>query len=52
MKSGLTEDGQAIHAGMNITPYQSEQRAYGVTNSILNSAMNPVITSAVLEDAC
>ncbi len=38
VKSGLTEDGQAIHAGMNITPYQSEQRAYGVTNSILNSA--------------
>ena len=37
VKSGLTEDGQAIHAGMNITPYQSEQRAYGVTNSILNS---------------
>jgi RHS repeat-associated protein len=38
VRSGLTEDGQAIHAGMNITPYQSEQRAYGVTNSILNSA--------------
>ena len=38
VKSGLTEDGQAIHAGMNITPYQSEQRACGVTNSILNSA--------------
>lgn len=38
VKSGLSEDGQAIHAGMNITPYQSEQRAYGVTNSILNSA--------------
>jgi RHS repeat-associated protein len=37
VKSGLTEDGQAIHAGMNITPYQSEQRAYGVTNAILSS---------------
>jgi RHS repeat-associated protein len=36
VKSGLTEDGQAIHAGMNITPYQSEQRAYGVTNAILS----------------
>jgi len=38
VQSGLTEDGQAIHAGMNITPYQSEQRAYGVTNSIYSSA--------------
>ena len=36
VSSGLTEDGQAIHAGMNITPYQSEQRAYGVTNAILS----------------
>ena len=36
VKSGLTEDGQAIHAGQNITPYQSEQRAYGVTNAILS----------------
>ncbi len=35
VKSGLTVDGQAVHAGMNITPYQSEQRAYGVTNAIL-----------------
>jgi len=37
VKSGLTEDGQAIHAGMNITPYQSEVRAWGVTQSILKS---------------
>jgi RHS repeat-associated protein len=37
VKSGLTESGDAIHAGMNITPYQSEQRAYGVTNVILSS---------------
>jgi hypothetical protein len=36
VRSGLTEDGQAIHAGQNITPYQSEQRAYGVTNAILS----------------
>jgi RHS repeat-associated protein len=37
VKSSLTPDGNAIHAGMNITPYQSEQRAYGVTNAILAS---------------
>jgi RHS repeat-associated protein len=37
VKSGLTEDGQKIYAGENITPYTSEQRAYGVTNSILGS---------------
>jgi len=35
VNSKLTPDGNAIHAGMNITPYQSEQRAYGVTNAIL-----------------
>jgi RHS repeat-associated protein len=38
VKSGITGgllEGQPIHAGMNITPYQSEQRAYGVTNAIL-----------------
>ena len=37
VRSGLTEDGQKIYAGENITPYTSEQRAYGVTNSILSS---------------
>jgi RHS repeat-associated protein len=37
VKSGLTGDNKVIHAGMNITPYQSEQRAYGVTNAILAS---------------
>jgi RHS repeat-associated protein len=37
VRSGLTEDGQKIYAGENITPYASEQRAYGVTNSILSS---------------
>jgi len=39
VKSGLSGgllEGQPIHAGMNITPYQSEQRAYGVTNAILS----------------
>jgi RHS repeat-associated protein len=39
VKSGITGGliaGQEIHAGMNITPYQSEQRAYGVTNAILS----------------
>jgi RHS repeat-associated protein len=36
VKSGITEDGQALHAGQNITPYQSEQRAYDVTNAILS----------------
>jgi len=38
VKSGLENGDNTIHAGMNITPYQSEQRAYGVTNAILNSA--------------
>jgi RHS repeat-associated protein len=38
VKSGLENGDKTIHAGMNITPYQSEQRAYGVTNAILNSA--------------
>jgi RHS repeat-associated protein len=38
VRSGLTGDDKVINAGMNITPYQSEVRAYGVTNSILNSA--------------
>jgi RHS repeat-associated protein len=37
VNSGITPDGQELHAGMNITPYQSEQRAYGVTNAILAS---------------
>jgi RHS repeat-associated protein len=36
VRSGLTEDGPAIHAGMNIAPYQSEQRAYGVSSAILS----------------
>ena len=36
VKSGVTEDGSGIHAGQNITPYQSEQRAFGVTNTILS----------------
>ena len=35
--SGLTENGQNIYAGQNITPYASEQRAWAVTNSILSS---------------
>jgi RHS repeat-associated protein len=38
VKSGLENGDNTIHAGMNITPYQSEVRAYGVTNAILNSA--------------
>jgi RHS repeat-associated protein len=37
VNSGLTEDGQKIYGGENITPYTSEQRAYGVTNSILSN---------------
>ena len=37
VNSGLTQDGQKIYAGENITPYTSEQRAYAVTNSILSS---------------
>jgi RHS repeat-associated protein len=37
VKSGLTEGGQKIYAGENITPYTSEQHAWGVTNSILSS---------------
>jgi RHS repeat-associated protein len=40
VKSGISGGllgGEAIHAGMNITPYQSEQRAYGVTDTILRS---------------
>jgi RHS repeat-associated protein len=37
VRSGLTEDGEKIYAGENITPYASEQRAWGVTNSILAS---------------
>jgi hypothetical protein len=33
--SGITPDGDKLYAGQNITPYQSEQNAYDVTNSIL-----------------
>lgn len=36
--SGLTPLGEKIYAGQNITPYSSEQRAYGVSNTILSSA--------------
>src|SRR5207302_2651699 len=36
--SGLTPLGEKIYAGQNITPYSSEQRAYGVSNTILGSA--------------
>jgi len=35
VKSGI--DASTLTAGSDITHYQSEQRAYGVTNSILNS---------------
>jgi RHS repeat-associated protein len=35
--SGGLVDGQPIHAGMDITHYQSEVRAWGVTQSILAS---------------
>jgi RHS repeat-associated protein len=35
--SGLSNGDNTIHAGMNITPYQSEVRAWGVTQSILKS---------------
>jgi len=34
--SGITPDGDTLHAGQNITPYTSEVNAYGVTNSILS----------------
>lgn len=37
VKSGLTQDSQHIYAGMDITHYQSEVRAWGVTQSILKS---------------
>lgn len=37
VRSGLTEDGKGIHAGEDITHYQSEVRAWGVTNTILKS---------------
>jgi len=37
VSSGLSNGDNTIHAGMNITPYQSEVRAWGVTNSILKS---------------
>jgi RHS repeat-associated protein len=38
VKSGLTADAAGnVIAGTDITRYQSEQRAYGVTNSILTS---------------
>jgi RHS repeat-associated protein len=37
VKSGLTEKDQKIYAGMDITHYQSEVRAWGVTQSILKS---------------
>jgi hypothetical protein len=35
VSSGLSNGDNTIHAGMNITPYQSEGRAWGVTDSIL-----------------
>lgn len=37
VKSGLTENNQKIYAGMDITHYQSESKAWGVTQSILKS---------------
>jgi hypothetical protein len=37
VNSGIIFTGQGDYAGTNITPYQSEQRAYGVTNAILSS---------------
>lgn len=37
VKSGLTQDSEHIYAGMDITHYQSEVRAWGVSQSILKS---------------
>src|SRR5262249_1951487 len=37
VRSGLTNHGEEIRAGMDITHYQSEVRAWGVTQSILKA---------------